>query len=216
MEEHVKVISSLFDVALALAGERALNLENNTHGRKMVLQIMTVFLHDQKYYPIFHPKGRLPIEWNLKVDEESNPPEYIEKGKIRVIFAAYDDVTPGLLLHRDETLDCRKPKIPRKVSCLRELTPGDTVYTLTYGVTGALTWAQSKVEGVWSHHGGLTDLKLEDWDGNVSGIAENTVATARSNWTKKVFINKQSLLDELNRLGRDIKLLIKSVQDYRE
>ena len=209
MDKEIKVIDNLFNVILQLGSEKARTVWNNWEGRRAVLNTMTRILGSSDYYSIFHPQGRIPINWVLIIGEENNPPECVSNGKMRIKFELADEIT-GILWTRNEEVDCKKSV--RRLDCLKQLEPGDWVWVLERKLPiDALDWGIVEVSNIKTSRG-ITTFKAAGY-GEARGVSENMVAAI--NDRTHVYLTKQSLLDDLKKIKRDTENTIKRVEDYK-
>ena len=209
MDKEIKIIDDLFNIVLHLGKTQAKTVWNNWEGRRVVLNTMTRILGNSDYYSIFHPQGRIPINWVLIIGEENNPPECVSNGKMRIKFELADEIT-GILWTRNEEVDCKKSV--RRLDCLKQLEPGDWVWVLERKLPiDALDWGIVEVSNIKTSRG-ITTFKAAGY-GEARGVSENMVAAI--NDRTHVYLTKQSFLDDLKRIKRDTENTIKRVEDYK-
>jgi len=211
MDKEIKIIDNLYNVILQLGSEKARTVWNNWEGRRVVLQYMMMLLGRSDYYSIFHPQGRATINWTLIIGEENNPPECVSRGKMRIRFELSDEIT-GILLTRDEEVDCKKSV--RRLDSLKELMDGDWVWVLERQlVTDVLGWSVVEVSNVKTYTNGITTFYVDGY-GLASGISSNLVATT-INRTTKVYLTKQAILSELRRMKSDVASTMKQIEEFK-
>ena len=209
MDKEIKIIDDLFNIVLHLGKAQAKTVWNNWEGRRVVLNTMTRILGSSDYYSIFHPQGRIPINWVLIIGEENNPPECVSNGKMRIKFELADEIT-GILWTRNEEVDCKKSV--RRLDCLKQLEPGDWVWVLERKLPiDALDWGIVEVSNVKTANG-ITTFYAAGY-GQARGISSNLVASIGQN--TKAFLTKTAILDELRRLKLDIANTTKRIEDYK-